>query len=225
MGKRKIMDYDLIVDEYNTKTENLEIETRLEFYKLLPRLVNKSVLDVGCGAGQDALYYVGEGARVSGIDISSEQIALAKEKNIGTFVQGDMSVLPFDDNSFDVVTTWYALQNAKSVEKVLDEMVRVVKPNGLISILTKHPVQNLLESWKNDHNGDYFNQEMVTSLIYNKTISLYEQGHTVQEYLPSSILSKANLVHFSEGNDFPASEQVIDGIVNPTYLLLSFKKK
>ena len=91
-------------------------------------------------------------------------------------------------------------------------------------LAVKHPFRNLLEGHINDNNSDYYAKRKVTSHIFNRTITLSENGHTLMEYLNPLILSKSTLELFEEHTDFPASEQVIPGMIYPTYMILKFRK-
>jgi hypothetical protein len=47
----------------------------------------------------------------------------------------------------------------------------------------------------------------------------------MMDYLSAPVLAKANLEDFSEHTDFPASDQVMEGLTYPTYMILKFRKK
>src|SRR6476646_7568030 len=80
----------------------------------LPRLIDfdayrgKKVLDVGCGAGTDLARFARGGALVTGVDLSSSAIELARQNFAQQGLQGDLreadgEALPFPDNEFDFV--------------------------------------------------------------------------------------------------------------------------
>jgi SAM-dependent methyltransferase len=100
------------------------------------------VLDVSSGRGTQSVFYAKEyGVTVTGLDLSDDMIATAtrkaKEENTSdavNFVQGDSQKLPFEDNSFDVVINECAVGIPDDSQKVLDEMLRVVKPGGTVAI-------------------------------------------------------------------------------------------
>jgi SAM-dependent methyltransferase len=101
-----------------------------------------SVLDVSSGRGTQAIYYAKTfGVQVTGLDISEEMVQTATKRSIesGTgekvkFVLGDSQDLPFKDNTFDVVINECAVGIPDDSQKVLDEMLRVAKPNGAVAI-------------------------------------------------------------------------------------------
>ncbi|WP_232623069.1 class I SAM-dependent methyltransferase [Pareuzebyella sediminis] len=97
-----------------------------------------TVLDVGCGLGGPCRMLADEyNCRTTGIDLSSEYIRTAKElsklvklDSKTSFVHGDATNLPFEDNSFDVVWTQHAQMNIPYKEKLYSEISRVLKPEG-----------------------------------------------------------------------------------------------
>jgi ubiquinone/menaquinone biosynthesis C-methylase UbiE len=216
--------YDQFAQKYAQGTEELEEVTRRHFYALLPALKGKAILDVGCGSGHDSACYAAEGAVVYGADISEKELAMAREKVAGVFVQAPMEKLPFDAEMFDVVTSFYAIQHTENVPETLLEMIRVAKLGGIIQVLAKHPFRNLLESHVNDGNSDYYAKRQVTSYIFNRSIKLTEQGHTMMDYLAPAVLQAARLELLEEMTDFPASEQVIPGLIYPTCMVLRYRK-
>jgi SAM-dependent methyltransferase len=94
------------------------------------------VLEVGCGLGDDArrlLQLVGEEGSVVGLDSSAELLKEARANNPGVdWRDGDAHELSFPDQSFDAVRTERTLQHVETPERVLGEMVRVVRPGGVV---------------------------------------------------------------------------------------------
>jgi len=95
------------------------------------------VLDIGCGTGDQAIYFAKKGAVVTGIDIDQEMIscALKKKEKEGLnvyFQGGDARNLPFLDPVFDVAVISLVLHEIenKDRDKVISEMKRVVKKDG-----------------------------------------------------------------------------------------------
>jgi len=100
------------------------------------------VLDVSSGRGTQSIFYSEEfGVDVTGVDISAEMVKTATENahkaGVDSSVQfriGDSQCLPFEESTFDVVINECAVGIPDDSQKVLDEMVRVVKPGGRILI-------------------------------------------------------------------------------------------
>jgi ubiquinone/menaquinone biosynthesis C-methylase UbiE len=123
-------------DEIKTKFDNTyaayaHSEKLLRF----PAWKDKSVLEIGCGIGIDALEFARHGARVTAVDLSPKNIDLAKKyfshNNLsGTFLVGNAEELCFPDNSFDLVVAIGVFIYTPDIRKALDEVLRVVKPGG-----------------------------------------------------------------------------------------------
>lgn len=101
------------------------------------RKVNR-VLDLGSGNGRHAIYFAEQGFEVSGVDISEQAIAWAKDWSSGKGLQIDFRVadivaLPFEDSTFDVVVSHGVLDHVSSEvsQKAIHEVRRVLKTGGL----------------------------------------------------------------------------------------------
>jgi SAM-dependent methyltransferase len=87
------------------------------------------LLDVACGSGLAANTALRRGATVTGIDASADLISIARARTPnGDFRVGDMFALPFDDDSFDVVTSFNGIWNG--CEPALREVRRVLVDGG-----------------------------------------------------------------------------------------------
>lgn len=97
-----------------------------------------SVLDVGCGLGGPCRMLADEyNCQTTGIDISLEYIETAKKLSQlvnlnykSSFIQGDATELPFENNTFDVVWTQHVQMNIADKRKFYSEMNRVLKKGG-----------------------------------------------------------------------------------------------
>ncbi len=90
-------------------------------------------LDVACGSGLAANIARRRGASVSGIDAAATLIDIARARTPdGDFRVGDMFALPFDDDTFDVVTSFNGIWN--DCDDALHEARRVLTRNGQIGL-------------------------------------------------------------------------------------------
>jgi ubiquinone/menaquinone biosynthesis C-methylase UbiE len=93
------------------------------------------VLDVGCGQGIDLYGYAAAGARATGIDLTPRHCELAKA-HLGAMgltaavVDGDAERLPFNDASFDRVSSNGVLHHTPDLPGALREIRRVLRPGG-----------------------------------------------------------------------------------------------
>jgi SAM-dependent methyltransferase len=101
------------------------------------------VLDLGSGAGMDSLVaaqMVGPQGRVTGLDMTPEMLAKAQaaaaemEAANVEFVEGEVEVLPFGDESFDVVISNGVIDLVPDKDAVFSEINRVLRPGGRIQI-------------------------------------------------------------------------------------------
>jgi SAM-dependent methyltransferase len=91
----------------------------------------RRLLDIACGSGYAASVAAGRGAEVSGLDASAALIAIARARTpAGDFRVGDMFALPFEDDRFDVATSFNGIW--KGCEGALAEARRVVRPGGIV---------------------------------------------------------------------------------------------
>ena len=94
------------------------------------------VLDACCGTGDLALADARAGGRVTGVDFSEEMLARAERKAPEfQWVRADAAALPFDDESFDVVTVGFGIRNLADLEAGLAELARVLAPGGRLGCL------------------------------------------------------------------------------------------
>lgn len=132
-----------IYDEwYKSKLGNFvdEVETRCVF-DLFKAKKSMKVLDVGCGTGNFSIKLAKMGCEVVGIDVSEEMLKVAEAKvreeglNI-KFYKMDAHQMEFEDNTFDGVLSVTAFEFLKEPEKAIEEIFRVLKPNGQLLIGT-----------------------------------------------------------------------------------------
>lgn len=102
------------------------------------------VLDVAAGTGNAALAAAAVGARVVASDLCPELLARGRELagNRGldmAFREANAEALPFEDAEFDVVVSCIGVMFAPHHQQAADELVRVCRPGGTISVLSWTP--------------------------------------------------------------------------------------
>lgn len=103
----------------------------------------KRVLDVGCGNGYILSRYARCGARVTVVDLTWTALHLTRarfrlEGQAGTFLQADAERLPFRDGAFDLVVSVGVLHHVPDIEHAIEEIGRVLRPNGQIILMLYH---------------------------------------------------------------------------------------
>ena len=96
----------------------------------------QDVLDLCCGTGDIARLFAEHGARVVGVDFTLEMLRVAATRynresvSRVQWIRADALRLPFEENSFDVVSVGYGLRNLSDLERGLREILRVLRPGG-----------------------------------------------------------------------------------------------
>jgi ubiquinone/menaquinone biosynthesis C-methylase UbiE len=96
-------------------------------------------LDIGCGTGELAFLATRTGATIHGADISTVMIETAQRQaaDLGhdlRFEVADCEALPYDDASYDVVTSSVGVIFAPDHERVAAELARVLRPGGRLAL-------------------------------------------------------------------------------------------
>jgi demethylmenaquinone methyltransferase/2-methoxy-6-polyprenyl-1,4-benzoquinol methylase len=99
-------------------------------------------LDVCCGTGKltiEQARAAGPAGKITGLDFSENMLEVARQnirdfelRDSIQFIKGDAMDLPFEDNTFHCATVGWGLRNVPDIFKVVQEMVRVVKPGGKV---------------------------------------------------------------------------------------------
>jgi SAM-dependent methyltransferase len=106
--------YDAMADEFATWRDRIVGDPRERWRgELGSRLPDGArVLELGCGNGIPDALELAEKFRVTGVDISAEQIARARQNvPTATFVQADLTAIDFDEGSFDAVAAFYSFNH------------------------------------------------------------------------------------------------------------------
>lgn len=129
--------FNMIADKYDLINNIMSFGThaiiKSDCIKKLSLKPHDNVLDLCTGTGDLAglIKKIQPEACVTGIDFSENMIDIAKDKYPNVqFFQGDATSLPYEDNTFDIVTMGFGLRNIQNAEKAVEEVYRILKPNG-----------------------------------------------------------------------------------------------
>jgi SAM-dependent methyltransferase len=116
-------------------SENQQVPTYEEALRRVPLEAGQRVLDVGCGVGAFLQLVVARGGHAHGLDASETLIAFAKERLPDADLRvGEMEELPWDDDTFDLVTGFNSFFFANDMVAALREAGRVGKPGAPVVI-------------------------------------------------------------------------------------------
>lgn len=136
-------------------TLGIDVLWRKRVFKLLQKEQPKSILDIATGTGDLVLELAKINAdKIIGLDISPGMLEIGKQKVKNKQLEdridmqlGDSEALPFDKETFDGVTIAFGVRNFENLELGLQEIIRVLKPNGALVVLeTAVPQNRLLRS-------------------------------------------------------------------------------
>ena len=136
---------------YDKNTREKRIGEMQEYAKEVKRHLNDNtnVLEIAPGPGYFSIELAKMGNfNITGMDISADFIEIcktnAKRENVNiTFLQGNVSAMQFEDNTFDFVFCSAAFKNFKEPIAALNEMYRVLKSNGIALIIDmNHDISN-----------------------------------------------------------------------------------
>lgn len=161
MKEFNVYDNQHFFDEYQKmRSEKINSNVLVEIpqiKKLLPDLKDKTILDLGCGAGGMSRYFIKQGAkRVLAIDISKNMITEAKKYKIDKI---EYRVLSMDklnsiDEKFDLVFSSLAFHYVKNFEKLIKNISNLLKKDGILLFSQEHPL--LTSTIPNDKFPKYY---------------------------------------------------------------------
>jgi len=187
----------------------------------------KKVLEIGTGNGADGAMFALNGGLYTGVDLTEAALeATRKHFQVlglsGTFQKENAEQLSFADESFDIVYSHGVLHHTPNTQATIDEVFRVLKPQGraIIMLYHKHSfnyyirilaymrlrvllkICSRLGSWKTDR--EHVRSEMMTGLRGNQDRKVWEIHY--RNFLMNgwSYLSSRHFVHHcTDGPECP----------------------
>ena len=119
------------------------------------RIDGARILDIGCGDAGVPIAFAEAGARAAGIEPDAASVARgrvrAEEHGVDLDLrQGLAEELPYEDAGFDLVILDNVLEHVRDQERTLTEIRRVLKPEGLLYLVTPKPLA-LYSLWNDPH--------------------------------------------------------------------------
>ncbi len=134
---------DSLLEKWDKAAEKIDIDPLRPYrygmaLRYLNNIKNAKILEIGCGEGSGLSYFVELGYKnLTGVEISKERLKRANKKLLHTVILkkiGSDSILPFDDNSFDVVISLAVIEHVTDIKRYLKEIYRVTTKNAIIII-------------------------------------------------------------------------------------------
>lgn len=163
MKTQNIYDNPVFFEGYKKLRENPDnanlLEEKPALYSLAPDLVGKTVLDLGCGYGENCAEYKRLGAsKVMGVDISEKMLTVAKDETADIeYLRIDMNDLSDIQGTFDVVFSSLAVHYIIDFDKFCNQVAALLHDGGCFVFSQEHPNTTAPikgASWTRDENGN-----------------------------------------------------------------------
>ncbi len=145
---KNVYDNEVFFEEYQkTRANEINANNLIEIpimKEMLPAVKDKSILDLGCGAGDMDKYFVEKGAKyVLATDISENMINVANAINGHEKIS--YKVLKMEDieniqEKFDIVYSSLAFHYIEDFNKLLSDINHLLNPNGILIFSTESPI-------------------------------------------------------------------------------------
>jgi ubiquinone/menaquinone biosynthesis C-methylase UbiE len=134
--------YRRIAGVYDRMYERIDRDLRVLGFRMFLPPRGGAILDVGCGTGLHLEIYKKSKCNLYGVDNSESMLGVAQARleKEADLRKADASQLPFETDFFDLVLCMHVLHemNSDVRSRVLEEIKRVVKPNGRILLIDYH---------------------------------------------------------------------------------------
>lgn len=219
-GKQVEQMFDSIAHSYDFLNHKLSMgidygwrkEAILQLYPFAPR----KILDIATGTGDFAILAASmlNPEHLIGADISEKMMEIGRKKveqnrqsNMITFQKEDCMNLSFENNTFDAVTAAFGIRNFANLDKGLEEMCRVLKPGGHLSIIelcepARFPMKQLFGLYSHTIMptiGRLVSKDVNAYKYLIATMEAFPQGEKMVDILQNAGFSKARFHRMTFG--------------------------
>lgn len=195
-------------------TFGIDMRWRKLVVKTIAEKKPETVLDIATGTGDFVIMLAKiKPKRIVGLDLSQGMLDIGIQKirdrkldDLIEMIQGDSENLPFQDDSFDAITVGFGVRNFENLDKGLQEIRRVLKPNGIFVVLeTSQPEGFIMKPLF----------KFYSKYIIPTVGKLFSKDKSAYDYLPESAAA------FPYGEKFNNILQK-NGFINTTNKPLTF---
>lgn len=230
----------------NNSTPWVTYQVHIQRYIFASKFIRKNmkVMDAACGSGYGSNYLADYCKEIVGLDTSENAIEYCNTKfkqNNLSFHEGDVTKMPFDDKSFDVIVSFMTIEHVNNHEKFIFECNRVLKNGGMLICATDN--KNFTSPYTpyplNPHHTKEFYPEEFYNLLSNyfKDTKFYGQanhslGIRKLRYWKNKFISKFSLFASLDNSiqNFLArkhirEEDIKNAIIDDKYGINQFEKR
>ncbi|MBE6023431.1 MAG: class I SAM-dependent methyltransferase [Cellulosilyticum sp.] len=224
-------------------------ESRIHF--IMPYMLNllgnvdgMRILDLGCGEGGYSRELSKKGAQVVAIDCSKKAIEYAvnlakkEELKIEHYVRNSNHLFGISDEKFDIVLCSMMLMDCEDFEGTINEVVRVLKPNGRLFASVLHPCFDGNHERGIGRQGigldrqvvvmNYFEPRTWEAPLWGGTIPVVWRHRTLEDYVKTFIKAGLTIVDINEPRATDEQAKISTSIAwlqkIPLYLYWELKK-
>lgn len=130
-------------DYLSHSKKRYELEPEILAFGDFKTFKGKKTLEIGVGLGSDHQQLAEAGAILNGIDLTERAINHTRRRFELTKLKSELQVgdaenLPFENEEFDAVYSWGVLHHSPNTQKAIQEVHRVLKPEGIAKIMIYH---------------------------------------------------------------------------------------
>ena len=194
-----------IAESFGSASNSYDVSARLQRFSgkhLMPWIPNRNdlrVLDLGSGTGFFTDLLATSYNQVIGLDFSKEMLQFAQQSRNKRIIwlEADAHQIPLQDESIDFIYSNLVIQWCEPLDVAIKEMLRVLKPGGLIifTTLVDGTLHELKSSWRqvddDQHVIDFKTEEQLAEYFNTEASSVLE--HKCQDI----ILEYQNVIHLA----------------------------
>lgn len=185
--------------DFGKKVDQIEqkIITELLNKVELDTKTNNEILDIGCGTGHWTEFFINKGFRPTGVDSSQSMLNIAKSKGLkAKFILANSENLPFENESYNIITSITMLEFVENRKKSIEEIYRVLKKGAYLII------------------GGLYNNSVLAMNKNNDSVfkhaNFYDKTNLKSIFAPFKIIHHSQGVYLNNNFEFNSSTKSTD---------------